>query len=91
MLEMDSLETAFMLQINKANDIIGIASERTERINDELANARELAKSIAEKTEGLAIELSVNLSEAGEGSSTAEIEALMEDMQNLIESIKEYK
>ncbi|MDR0854603.1 MAG: BREX system Lon protease-like protein BrxL [Clostridiales Family XIII bacterium] len=89
--EMDSFESAFMLQINKANDIIGIASERTERIDDELTNARELAKSIVEKTEGLAIELSVNLNEVGEGSSTAEIEALMEDMQNLIESIKEYK
>jgi hypothetical protein len=89
--EIDSWGAVFTQQINKAKDILSIASERTPRIDEELERAKELTQSIATKIENLAVELAVNLNESGGGSSIEEIEALMDDMQRLVESVNEYE
>lgn len=83
--ELDEMETQFTRQIDQAKKIIGIASERTLEVGDDLSGARKLAESMIEMIEQRAIEIIRN-----EGTSPADIEFFVEDFQKSTALVKEY-
>lgn len=68
--------------------IIDLASEFSSVIEDELKNKIEVLKSILDKMDDLINELIIHVSTDKEDKD--EIKSLMEDMEHLIDSVKDY-
>jgi len=65
-----------------------LAAEDSPRVHDELENKIEAMKKIINQIEDLTNELVINISSSGD--STDEVKNLLDDMENLIESVKDY-
>lgn len=79
----------FYEQIGVAYSIIELASSESEKLENELKNKIELLKSIIEKLNDLIDELIIHIS--SNKDNTDEINAVFEDMEKLIDSVKFYE
>lgn len=89
--ELDNWNNIFNQQIEKAKSIIDIASDKTERATKEIEASVNFASFIVDKIEELTLELTINLSQSNDGAFAGEVDDLMEEMQRLVDSVKEYK
>ena len=85
----DSCNQIFYNQAETALKIIEVATEHTPRIDEELKKKLDILKSIVKTIDELTNELAINLGNSNEQSSD-EVKDLLEDMQKLADSIKEY-
>ncbi|WP_407454581.1 hypothetical protein [Methanobrevibacter sp.] len=84
----NSSHKLFYSQHDSALNIINLAAEDTPRIEAELESKISNMKSIIDQIEELTNELVINLSSDEE--ATDEVKNLLEEMENLISSVKEY-
>lgn len=85
----DSCNTLFYNQAELALNMIEVAIEHTPKVDEELKKKLDTLKSIIEKIDELTNELAINLSDSSE-QSPEEVKELLDDMQKLVESVKEY-
>ncbi|MCL2156398.1 MAG: protease Lon-related BREX system protein BrxL [Methanobrevibacter sp.] len=88
--ELDSYNILFYNQAESALKIIEANVGYTPKVDDELKKRLNTLKSFVEKIDELNIELAIKLSNSSEESYSGEIEDLLEDMQKLVDSVKEY-
>ncbi len=84
----DSAEKLFNTQENAALNIINLAAEDTQRVRSEIENKIDAMKKIINQIEDLTNELVINISSDDE--SSREVNNLLDDMENLIDSVKDY-
>lgn len=84
----DSCHKMFYSQQESALNIINLAAEDTPRIDGELESKISNMKAIIDQIENLTNELVINISE--EDGSVEEVKNLLEEMENLVGSVKEY-
>ena len=84
----DKSHKLFYNQVDAALSIINLAVEDTPRIRDELEGKISNMKTIIDQIEELTNELVINLS--SEKQSDEDVKILLDDMENLIGSVKEY-
>ena len=84
----DSAHKLFYNQYDSALNIINLAAEDTPRIEGEVESKIGNMKAIIDQIEELINELVINLSSDDETSD--EVKNLLEEMENLVGSVKEY-
>ena len=84
----DSCHKLFYEQADSTLSIVDLAVEDTPRIEEEIQNRIGVMKSIINQIEELTNELVININSDDE--SQEEVKNLIDDMENLIESVKEY-
>lgn len=84
----DSCHKLFYAQSDSALSIINLAVEDTPRVRDEIESKIGAMKKIINQIEDLTNELVINISSSSE--SPDEVRNLLEDMENLIDSVKDY-
>ena len=84
----DSCHKLFYSQHDAALNIINLAAEDTPRIDDEVERKISNMKAIIDQIESLTNELVINISE--DDGTSEEVKNLLEEMQNLVGSVKEY-
>lgn len=88
MSSIDNCHKLFYAQSDAASNIIDLAVEDTPKVQDEIEGKIDAMKKIIDQIEDLTNELVINISSSGE--STDEVKNLLDDMENLIESVKDY-
>lgn len=83
----DSSHKLFYQQLDASQNIINLAAEDTPRIRGELENKIGNMKTIIGQIEDLTNELVINMSSDEESD---EVKNLIDNMENLIDSVKEY-
>lgn len=84
----DSCNKIFYDQADSCLNIIKLAVEDTPRIRQELNNKINIMKTIINQIEELTNELVINIS--SDSKSKDEVNVLLEDMEDLIDSVKDY-
>jgi hypothetical protein len=84
----DSCHKLFYAQHDAAINIITLAAEDTPRVQEEINNKINILKRIINQIEDLTNELVINISSSQQSSE--EVSDLLDDMENLIDSVKEY-
>ena len=84
----DKSHELFYSQVDSSMNIIKLAVEDTPRISEELENKIKNMKTIIDQIEDLTNELVINIS--SETQSEEDVKILLDDMENLIGSVKEY-
>lgn len=84
----DDCHKLFYNQIDATLDIIHMTSEHTSRIDEEINNKINILKSIIDQIEDLTNELVININSDDE--SDMEVKNLLDDMEGLIDSVKDY-
>lgn len=84
----DSSHKLFYNQYDSALNIINLAAEDTPRIEGELESKIGNMKAIIDQIEDLINELVINLS--SDDQTSEEVKNLLEEMENLVGSVKEY-
>ncbi|WP_407376394.1 hypothetical protein [Methanobrevibacter sp.] len=85
----DSCHKLFYNQVDSAQNITKLAVEDTPRIRDELDGKVRNMKTIINQIEDLTNELVINIS--SDSQSENDVKILLDDMENLIDSVKDYK
>ncbi|MCL2116003.1 MAG: hypothetical protein FWH29_07265 [Methanobrevibacter sp.] len=85
----DSCNTLFYNQAESALNLMEVSIEHTPKVDEELKNRLDTLKSIVKKIDELTNELAINLSDS-EQSYSGEVKDLLDDMQKLVDSVKEY-
>lgn len=85
----DSCHKLFYAQVDSVDNIINLAVEDTPRIRKELDNKIDIMKTIINQIEDLTNELVININ--SDKKSDEEVKVLLDDMEDLISSVKEYK
>ena len=86
----DKCTELFNNQVDVALNVINLATEHTPEIDQEIESKIDVLKSIIEKIDSLTNELIVNIGESKSESDNS-VKNLLEDMENLIDSVDEYK
>lgn len=89
MATVDSCHKIFYTQSEECLNIIELAEDDTPRIRQELNNKINIMKRIINQIEDLTNELVINIS--SDSHSKDEVNVLLEDMEDLIDSVKDYK
>lgn len=84
----DKSEKLFNRQAEATKNIINLAAEDTPRVQSEIESKIDAMKTIISQIEDLTNELVINISSSD--ASSDEVNNLLEDMENLTESIKDY-
>lgn len=84
----DNAEKLFNTQEKAALNIINLAAEDTQRVRSEIESKINSMKTIINQIEDLTNELVINISSDNE--SGKEVKNLLDDMENLIDSVKDY-
>lgn len=84
----DKSHKLFYNQVDSSQNIINLAVEDTPRIRDELENKIGNMRTIINQIEELTNELVINIS--SEKQSENDVKILLDDMENLIGSVKDY-
>ncbi len=84
----DSCHKLFCTQSDAALNIIRLAAEDTPRVQSEIKTKIDAMKRIISQIEELTNELVINISSSDE--STEDVNNLLDDMENLIGSVKDY-
>lgn len=85
----DSCNKLFYSQADTASNIINLAVEDTPRIRQEIENKIDSMKKIINQIEDLTNELVININ--SDSQSQGEVQVLLDDMEDLISSVKDYK
>lgn len=85
----DSCHKLFYQQVDTANSITDLAVEDTPRIRDELDVKVKNMKTIINQIEDLTNELVININ--SDSHTENDVKILLDDMENLIGSVKDYK
>lgn len=85
----DSCSKIFNNQADSSLEIIELAVDDTPAIRRELDNKINIMKRIINQIEDLTNELVINIS--SDSHSKDEVDVLLEDMENLVDSVKDYK
>ncbi|MDR2544842.1 MAG: hypothetical protein LBD03_04760 [Methanobrevibacter sp.] len=88
--EIDMWSEIFHRQVESTLNIINITEECTAKVDEELKNRLEILKSVVEKMDELVVELTINLGNSNRETTVGEVKELLTDMQNVIDSVKEY-
>lgn len=88
MSSIDSCHKLFYQEADAAQNIIRLAAEDTPRVQSELKSKMDVMKRIIDQIEELTNELVINIS--SKDGSTEEVSDLLDNMENLIDSVKEY-
>ena len=86
---LNSCSDLFYEQAESTLNIINLATNNTPKVEYEIKNRIDILKLIIEKVDELTNELVLNMSSLDTDSD--EIKYLVEDMENLIKSVKDYK
>lgn len=84
-----SCNRIFYSQADACSNIMELANEDTPRIRQELNNKINIMKRIINQIEDLTNELVININ--SDSNSKDEVNVLLEDMEDLIDSVKDYK
>lgn len=84
----NSAHKLFYRQVDSANSIISLAAEDTPRVRGEIENKIGAMHTIIDQIENLTNELVINIS--NEDSSSEEVKNLLDEMENLTDSVKKY-
>lgn len=84
----DSSHKLFYKQVDSATNIINLAAEDTPRVRNEIQAKIDAMHTIIDQIEKLTNELVINIS--NESGSDEDVKNLLDDMENLIGSVKEY-
>lgn len=84
----DSSHKLFYKQADAASNIINLAAEDTPRVQGEIENKISAMHTIIDQIEKLTNELVINIS--NETGSDDDVKGLLDDMESLIDSVKEY-
>ncbi|MBE6496060.1 MAG: hypothetical protein E7Z78_06390 [Methanobrevibacter thaueri] len=84
----DSSHKLFYKQADSATNIINLAAEDTPRVQNEIQAKIDAMHTIIDQIEKLTNELVINIS--NESGSDEDVKNLLDDMENLIGSVKEY-
>lgn len=79
----------FYMEADSALNITRLAAEDTPRVDEEIEHKIETLKSLIDQIEDLTNELVINIS--SDSKSNDDVKDLIDDMENLIESVKEYE
>lgn len=85
----ESCNKLFYSQADTASNIIDLAADDTPRIREEIESKIDAMKTIINQIEDLTNELVINIS--SDSQSENEVQVLLDDMENLIGSVKDYK
>jgi len=85
----DKCSVLFYDHADSALNIIRVATGHTPKVDEELKKKLDILKSIVGKIDELTNELAINLNNS-EQSYSEEVKDLLEDMQKLVDSVKEY-
>lgn len=85
----DSCTDLFNNQVEVISNMINLASEHTPQIDYEIETRINILKSIIEKIDSLTNELVINIGQS-QSEEDEHVKDLLEDMENLIGSIKDY-
>ncbi|WP_458403733.1 hypothetical protein [Methanobrevibacter sp.] len=85
----DSCHKLFYSEVDSAQNITKLAVEDTPRIRDELDGKIRNMKTIINQIEDLTNELVININ--SDSRSENDVEILLDDMENLISTVKDYK
>jgi hypothetical protein len=88
MAAIDSCRKLFDSQSDSALSIICLAADDTPRVQNEIKGKIDAMKTIINQIEDLTNELVINISSSD--NSDAEVKNLLDDMENLIGSVKDY-
>lgn len=86
----DSCTELFNKQVNVSLNIINLANEHTSEIDYEIETRINILKSIIEKIDSLTNALVINISQT-QSEEDETVNNLLDDMEKLIKSIKDYK
>lgn len=86
----NSCTDLFNNQVEVISDLINFSNEHTRQIDYEIESRINILKSIIEKIDSLTNELVLNIGKSKSEDDKA-VENILEDMENLISSIKDYK
>lgn len=86
----DNCTDLFNNQVNVALNMMNLATEHTPKIDKEIESKIDVLKSLIEKIDSLSNELIVNIGES-ESQTDENVKNIIEDMENLIDSVDEYK
>lgn len=89
MTTVNSCDKIFHSQADACLSIIELASEDTPRIRQELNNKINIMKRIINQIEDLTNELVININ--SDSNSSNEVNVLLDDMEDLIDSVKDYE
>lgn len=81
-------EELFNVQSDAALNIINLAVEDTPRLRNEIESKIDSMKKLINQIEDLTNELVINIS--SDENSTGDVKNLLDDMENLIDSVKDY-
>lgn len=84
----DSSHKLFYKQVDAASNIINLAAEDTPRVQGEIEKKIDAMHMIIDQIEKLTNELVINIS--NETGANEDVKNLLDDMENLIGSVKEY-
>lgn len=87
--ELNRSHNLFYKKIDNAKDIIDIIDESSPKIEEELKETVEILNTMLQQLKDLITELIINSKD--DKKSDMEIDALIDDMNNLINSIKNYQ
>ncbi|MDR3222747.1 MAG: hypothetical protein LBT66_03270 [Methanobrevibacter sp.] len=86
----DNCNQIFYKQADLVLNIINVATKHTPKIDEELEKRLSTLKSLIEKVDDLTMELVINLNNHGKDYYLDESKELLDEMQILIDSVKEY-
>ena len=86
----DNCTELFNNQVDVALNMMNLATKHTPKIDQEIESKIEVLKSLIEKIDSLSNELIVNIGES-ESQTDNHVKNIIEDMENLIHSVDEYK
>ena len=86
----DNCTDLFNNQVNVALNMMNLATEHTPKSDKEIGSKIDVLKSLIEKIDSLSNELIVNIGES-ESQTDENVKNIIEDMENLIDSVDEYK
>jgi membrane protease subunit (stomatin/prohibitin family) len=94
--EIDKWNVSFTKQSNAILnildiDLVDMTSEHVKKVENELRKKLDILKSIVTKMEELVVELVLNVANSSEKSVVGEVEDLLDEMQKVVDSVKEYK
>ena len=88
--EVDSCRVSFFKEADAAENMIELSDEYSQKIADELKNKLKILQEIVGKMNDLQSELIISISNGDDGSDD-EISNLINEMNDLIDSVKNYE
>jgi hypothetical protein len=89
--ELEKYDKMFVGNIENLTNIVCIATEMTDKIDVHLDRLLRANTLISKKLEEFTIEITLKINNVKESATTTEIDELMEEMQQLVDSVKEYE